>query len=33
MNGRRVFVDTIILVYAHDLDADVKNEIAGAILE
>ena len=33
MNGNRNFVDTNILVYAHDLDADFKNEIAGNILK
>lgn len=33
MNGNRNFVDTNILVYAHNLDADVKNEIAGNILK
>ena len=32
MNGSRVFVDTNILIYAHDLDSDVKYKIAGAIL-
>jgi predicted nucleic acid-binding protein len=33
MNAGRVFVDTNILIYAHDLDSDVKYEIAGAILK
>ncbi len=33
MNGNRNFVDTNILVYAHNLDADVKNEITGNILK
>jgi len=33
MNAGRVFVDTNILIYAHDLDFDVKYEIAGSILK
>lgn len=33
MNVSRVFVDTNILIYAHDLDSNVKYEIASAILK
>ena len=31
MNGK-IFVDTNILIYAHDLDAGVKHETAAALL-
>lgn len=32
MNGDKVFVDTNILLYAHDRDAGIKNQKAQAIL-
>jgi predicted nucleic acid-binding protein len=32
MNGDRVFVDTNVLVYAHDLDAGEKHQIARELL-
>ena len=32
MSGR-IFVDTKILIYAHDLDAGPKRKIAAAILQ
>jgi predicted nucleic acid-binding protein len=32
MNGDRVFVDTNVLVYAHDLDSGEKHHIAGELL-
>lgn len=32
MTGK-VFVDTNILIYAHDLDAGLKREVAAAILK
>jgi len=31
MNGK-TFIDTNVLIYAHDIDADAKNEVAKAVL-